>query len=65
MQVFDQAAAREAGSIASELQRGGNTVEVRDVQIAGIAAARRAVLATRNVRHFRDSGIRVVNPWDL
>jgi predicted nucleic acid-binding protein len=63
VQVFDQAAALAAGTIAAEQQRGGRTVEIRDVQIAGIAASRRAVLATRNVRHFEATGIDLVNPW--
>jgi predicted nucleic acid-binding protein len=30
--------------------------------IAGIALARRAALATHNVKHFDDTGIEVVNP---
>jgi hypothetical protein len=36
---------------------------MRDTQIAGIAIARRATLATRNVRHFADLSVRVVDPW--
>jgi len=35
-----------------------------DTQIAGIALARRATLATRNVRHFADLKVPVVNPWE-
>jgi predicted nucleic acid-binding protein len=38
-------------------------VEIRDTQVAGIAAARRATLATRNTGHFEDTGIGLVNPW--
>lgn len=63
VQVFDQAAALIAGTIAAERQRNGRTVEIRDVQIAGITATRRAVLATRNTRHFETTGIDIVNPW--
>jgi predicted nucleic acid-binding protein len=33
------------------------------VQIAGIASARKATLATRNTRHFADLGINIVDPW--
>jgi predicted nucleic acid-binding protein len=33
------------------------------MQIAGIALARRATLATRNVRHFQDLNVPVVDPW--
>ncbi len=60
---FDQAAAERAGEISAELHRLGRTVEVRDVQIAGIVSVRQATLATRNVKHFQDTGIEVVNPW--
>jgi len=31
--------------------------------IAGIALARRAAIATRNVRHFADLGVSVIDPW--
>jgi toxin FitB len=64
IQPFDQAAALAAGTIAAARQRTGQTVEIRDVQIAGIATARRATLATRNTRHFEATGVFLVNPWD-
>ncbi|OIN77850.1 type II toxin-antitoxin system VapC family toxin [Mycobacterium malmoense] len=64
VQAFDQAAAVAAGTIAADQQRGGRIVEIRDVQIAGIAASRHAVLATRNIRHFEGTGVELVNPWD-
>jgi predicted nucleic acid-binding protein len=63
VEIFDQAAALVAGTIAAEGQRGGRTVEIRDVHIAGITASRRAVLATRNIRHYEATGIDLVNPW--
>jgi toxin FitB len=63
VQSFDRAAALEAGVIAAARQRAGLTMEVRDVEIAGIALARRASLATRNIRHFADSGVDLVDPW--
>lgn len=63
VQCFDRAAADAAGTIAASRQRAGRTVEIRDVQIAGIASVRKATLATRNVRHFEGLGIRLVDPW--
>jgi predicted nucleic acid-binding protein len=63
VQLFDRAAADAAGTIAASRRRAGRTVEIRDVQIAGVASARKATLATRNVRHFEDLGIRLVDPW--
>jgi predicted nucleic acid-binding protein len=60
---FDSAAATEAALLAAARQKNGQLVDMRDTQIAGIAVARRATLATRNVRHFRDLTISVVDPW--
>jgi predicted nucleic acid-binding protein len=60
---FDGDAAHSAGSIAARCRRLGRAVEIRDVQIAGIVAARRATLATRNTRHFDGLGIELANPW--
>lgn len=60
---FDSAAAAEAATLAAERQRSGRPVDMRDTQIAGIALARRATLATRNLRHFRDLKVPVVDPW--
>jgi len=59
---FDEAAAQSAGRIAAERRRLGRTVEIRHVQIAGIAAARRAAIATRNVRHFEGLGLELIDP---
>ena len=60
---FDSTAATEAASVAAARQKHGRPVDMRDTQIAGIALARRATLATRNVRHFKDLKILIVNPW--
>lgn len=60
---FDDAAAIEAAALAAERERKGRPVDVRDTFIAGIALARRATLATRNVRHFGDLSVPVVDPW--
>jgi predicted nucleic acid-binding protein len=61
---FDGAAATEAASLAAERQKAGRPVDMRDTQIAGIALARRATLATRNVRRFADLKVPVVDPWE-
>ena len=60
---FDAAAAGSAALIAAKQRRAGRPVEIRDVQIAGIAAVRKATVATRKVRHFEGLGLAVVNPW--
>jgi toxin FitB len=62
---FDSAAAAEAASLAAIRQKAGRPVDVRDTLIAGIALARRATLATRNVRHFQDLKLLLLNPWKI
>ena len=61
---FDRSAAEAAAILAAERQRSGRTVDMRDTQIAGIVIARRATLATRNVKHFADLTAAGVNPWE-
>ena len=61
--AFDSAAAHAAATLAARRQRRGRPVDLRDTQIAGIALARRAGLATRNARHFEGLDVNVVNPW--
>jgi len=61
---FDGAAAQEAASISSRLRAIGRSVEIRDVQIAGIVAARRGTLVTRNTKHFAETGVPLVDPWE-
>ena len=60
---FDRSAAEAAAAIAARQWQIGRPVEIHDVQIVGIAAARRATLATRNTRHFESLGITLVDPW--
>ena len=61
--AFDDAAAAQAASLMASRQRRGRPVELRDTMIAGIVLAHHASLATRNVAHFEDLTVRVVNPW--
>ena len=61
---FDRPAAEAAARLAAERQKNGRTVDMRDKQIAGTVIARRATLATRNVKHFADLTADVVNPWE-
>jgi predicted nucleic acid-binding protein len=60
---FDDAAATQAAELMASRQRKGRPVELRDTMIAGIVVARHATLATRNVVHFEDLSVPVVNPW--
>lgn len=60
---FDRASAEAAATLHAERRARGRVVETPDTQVAGIAIARRATICTRNVRHFEDAGVPVVNPW--
>ena len=59
---FDTQAAVAAGAVAAAFRAQGRTVDVRDVQIAGIARVRQAPVATRNVCDF-ELACEVCNPW--
>jgi len=61
--LFDANAATQAAELAAQRKARGRPVDMRDTFIAGIALARRATLATRNMRHFDDLSVPVVNPW--
>ena len=60
---FDRAAAYEAARIAIDMKVRGVGIDLRDLQIAATASARRATLVTRNARHFVETGIELVDPW--
>ncbi len=62
---FDTAAATAAATVAAARTKAGRPADIRDTQIAGIALARRATLATRNMRHFSDINLPIVNPWSV
>ena len=61
---FDTAAAQAAAALLNRCERLGRRIDVADAQIAGIVHARRGTLATRNVKHFADTGIKLANPWE-
>ena len=61
---FDSLAAKAYAVIAAERRAVGRTISTPDCQIAAIGRARKAAIATRNVKDFAESGIFVINPWD-
>lgn len=61
---LDHAAAEKAAALYAERRARGQTVDVKDTLIAGIVAVHGCAFATRNVRHFADLGVSVVDPWD-
>jgi predicted nucleic acid-binding protein len=61
---FDSDAARVCSRIAAHRRALGRPISHADAQIAAIAQARGAKLATRNVADFEDCGLNVVDPWN-
>jgi len=60
---FDIPAAEQAAELMAMRKQKGRPVDFRDTMIAGITLATRATLATRNIAHFEDLSVPVVNPW--
>jgi toxin FitB len=61
---FESDAARVFSKIAAHRRALGRPISHADAQIAAIAQARRAKLATRNAGDFMDCGLDVVDPWN-
>ena len=60
---FDSAAARAYAAIAAARRSAGRLILEADCQIAAIARAREAAVATRNIGDFAHCGIAVIDPW--
>lgn len=60
---FDGHAARIFAAITAQRARMGRPILDFDAQIASIARAHKATLATRNTKDFEDCGIELLDPW--
>ena len=61
---FDSSAADAYGAIqARAKKRTGRRLPELDAQIAAIATARSATVATRNVKDFEPTGVALIDPW--
>ncbi|MDT8858448.1 type II toxin-antitoxin system VapC family toxin [Paracoccaceae bacterium Fryx2] len=61
---FDSPAARCYAEIAATRRAAGKPIMDADCQIAAIACACGAAIATRNVKDFEGCGIDIMNPWN-
>lgn len=61
--AFGSDAALPYARIASDRRRAGRPISNFDAQIAAIAVAHGASVATRNVSDFEGCGIEVIDPW--
>ncbi|WP_244441334.1 PIN domain-containing protein [Methylosinus trichosporium] len=60
---FDSGAAKAYAAIAAARRAAGQPIMEADCQIAAIARARGAAVATRNVRDFEGCEVAIVDPW--
>ena len=60
---FDEAAAAHYADIVVRRERSGRPISTADAQIAATCRSHGAMLATRNVDDFTDTGIVVTDPW--
>lgn len=61
---FDSNAAQSYAVIAAARRSAGRPIAQADCQIAAIAHARRAIVATRNTLDFEGCDIDLINPWN-
>ena len=60
---FDRPAARAYATIAAERRAADRPISQFDCQIAAIARAREATVATRNISDYEGCGIELIDPW--
>src|SRR5262245_14941432 len=61
--AFDEAAAAHYADIVVVRERVGRPISAADAQIAAICRSHDALLATRNLDDFSDTGIATADPW--
>ena len=61
--ALDTGAANHAGRIQAKRHKAGINIELPDTMIGAIAVSRGLPLVTRNVRHFDDLPVTLINPW--
>ena len=60
---FDTRAAQVFPNVILSMQKQRRSHSLPDAQIAAIALAHGAAVATRNVEHFEHTGVKIINPW--
>jgi toxin FitB len=60
---FDERASVQYADIVASRERNGSPIGVADAQIAAICRDLSAILATRNIADFEETGIELINPW--
>lgn len=61
--AFDAEAARQYAEVLAVREAAGLPISTPDAQIAAICLLHDAVCATRNLKDFAQTGVRLVDPW--
>lgn len=61
---FDVEVSQLWGELTAAAALRGNTVPATDGQLAATARRYGLYVMTRNVRHFQETGVEIVNPWE-
>ena len=62
--VFDERAAIAHGKLRAHLRKIGKTMDAPDSFLAAVALSTGTPVATRNTKHFEQTGVELVNPWE-
>lgn len=60
---FDERSARRYADVVIRREHAGRPIGVPDAQIAAICREFGAVLATRNIKDFEETGVNLADPW--
>lgn len=63
--AFDADAAERYAEVLAARDAAGAPISTADAQIAAICLACGAVCATRNVKDFQNTGVKIVDPWNV
>ncbi len=61
---FDERSSVQYADIVAGRGRVGRPIGVADAQIAAVCRDLNAILATRNIADFGETGIELINPWE-
>ena len=62
---FDERASARYADIVIGRERIGRPIGIADAQIAAICRDSGAILVTRNIADFEETGIELINPWKI
>jgi len=62
--AFGEEAARHYGAMMGRCREMARPLSILDGQIASIARAQGSAVASRNVKHFSECGVDVINPFE-